>query len=191
MNRRGFLRGMLGAAAAVVVSASAPRLLARTDDIDFLRGEMIKGVHKLPLMVEENALPMLPCHIWHGAGTVLDNFGISSDSVKLALVHTETGERVLFDEPAWKLLDGDHGWHSVDSRAAMEWEDIGDPDVELAELEPPRVGRVWYVGPHGDDANDGLTPDTALLTSQAVAAACSPGDPQSVVVYLGEPTKEL
>ncbi len=39
-----------------------------------------------------------------------------------------------------------------------------DAIATLDEIELPKIGRVWFVGPHGDDANDGLTPESCLLS---------------------------
>ena len=55
----------------------------------------------------------------------------------------------------------------------------------LGEYEAPRIGGLVFVGPGGDDADDGLSWDTRKLTTGAALAVCTPGEPQDVMVVLG------
>ena len=45
---------------------------------------------------------------------------------------------------------------------------------------------IWINERHGSDDNDGLTPETALRTFQAVHKTISPGPQQDIIVYIGE-----
>lgn len=53
---------------------------------------------------------------------------------------------------------------------------------------------IWINERDGDDSNDGLTPETALRTHQAVQRAIdiagSPGPRQDIVVYMGKDLKK-
>ncbi len=140
MNRRNFLRGALRAAAALTLSKLAVGSASRDSDIAFLANKMTKGARKLPLMAKENMLPMLPCSMGRGSLVILDNFGMS--------IYLDDIESLAKDAQA--ICDA--------IKPAI------DALAELEEFEAPKIGRVWYVGPGGDDANDGLTPESCLLS---------------------------
>ena len=136
INRRTFLRGALHAAAALGLSGLAVGGASHDTDIAFLADEMTKGTRR-------------------EASVLMENVGISwndaaMDSVSLSWTEIDTARAERFAQQARDICDAIKP--AIGAIATLE------------EVELPRIGRVWFVGPHGDDANDGLTPESSLLS---------------------------
>ncbi|KKN63592.1 hypothetical protein LCGC14_0500400 [marine sediment metagenome] len=135
MNRRGFLRAAL-ATGITAVAANAGLSKAADGGIEFLLGEMTKGARReAPVLMKNIGIS------WNSA---------AMDSVSLSWTETEVGRAERFAQQARNICDA--------IKPAI------DALAELEEFEASKIGRVWYVGPGGDDANDGLTPESCLLS---------------------------
>ncbi len=134
MNRRDFLRKAWIAGAGMAVLSRLPK--GPDNAMDFLLDEMSKGARReAPVLMKNIGIS------WNSA---------AMDSVSLSWTETEAGRAERFAQQARSICDA--------IKPAI------DALAELEEFEAPKIGRAWYVGPGGDDANDGLTPETCLLS---------------------------
>lgn len=80
--------------------------------------------------------------------------------------------------------DGLPGWEEASQQiisSAEKWNLTIAEQMERG-MDPiivyPKDGRsFWFDPTNGDDANDGLTPETSLLTPEEIVSRCKPSDP--------------